>query len=1158
MFAVGVSLLVLFALAGAFVFAMQSSFGRQKMISILERALQSSGWKVEIAQSEGALPDQFFLHDITIESTRGDRITIQSLKAQISLLHLLKKEICFSKFEADRIQLTPGEKNIPIAAPSAKSGLSFILSFPNLQLTHVALPGQPSAADISGQIKIGRYNRMAFVKLTAKENDAAAACTLYIRPSKQTQFKLDLTSSIKDLYPDTPLQLKGDLHLYARGPWEAFSDLIFGGGTQKTLRGFVHASVQVDDLNGPMLAKQLSAGRWSLLSVIERTPAGDIRFSHLTAKGDVLSLAGLLTIAKDGSIKESALSFSIDQINKAGLPLDGSLSGDIQIKSPSVATFTLDFPRLTWKNWTFEKISAELHAQKENDDWGSDLDLKAMAFGKPLDASCHMLWLKDREIRIDDLNLRSDLGSIVGNLAALPHSLFTGELRLQIVNLHDFEMPLYGSIDTTLRLTSDGAAQSAEIDAKGSNLFYGDARADLAFFYADLTGSFPHLSGHAYAEIQRAEWEKLFIDTATIDSSSIGEIWPIHFRIEGDWKGPFDLLADAMCRYDSPRFQFDLEDLKGSLFGHPLALSTPSRLIIEPDIFRISDLDLSIGNAQLKGSIDHQGNESVVKMLMDRFPLDFLSINPLSLSVVGFINLDAELKETTSGISGSMQASIVDAAIMAEGDSSPLTGEGTFTAKLSKNRFNLGADIQVRNSPLLHLTADLPLTLKLWPFDARLLLHQNAEAMLTFNGEIEELLDFFDLGANRLEGKCQCDLQLSNDLSNPHLAGHCELVNGHYENYYSGLHLQNIQAEIVADGSDLLLKSLTAEDDQKKGHLSLKGSLLAHWLEKFPFHFDGDFSRLNVAEIEWMRAEAGGTIQIVGDLDSAHLKIQAAILESDLSIPERIPHELPKLQVKYINAPRPVAVETANLPKAKPYPIFLDCHVFAPDGVFISGRGLSSEWKGNFDLGGTYTDIEAKGRLEMVAGEFLFSGHALKLTEGSLTFNGKPHEMPYLNLAAQMNLPSLTILARLQGPINRPELAFQSIPALPMGSILSHLLFGQDLSEVNAVQAAQIVNSIATFSGESPSIFEKTRRSLGVDRLRIVATPIGDEGGQSIALQVGKYVTRGVLISVSQGAEGTSTNLMVEVDLANGFLFQAESQQQLEQGKFTIKWNLNY
>ena len=183
---------------------------------------------------------------------------------------------------------------------------------------------------------------------------------------------------------------------------------------------------------------------------------------------------------------------------------------------------------------------------------------------------------------------------------------------------------------------------------------------------------------------------------------------------------------------------------------------------------------------------------------------------------------------------------------------------------------------------------------------------------------------------------------------------------------------------------------------------------------------------------------------------------------------------LPDLQIKYINAPKPIAVEMANIPRRHPYPIFLDLHIFAPEGIFVSGRGLNSEWKGNFQLGGTFTDIEAKGQLELMSGEFLFSGRGFKLTEGSITFSGKPHEMPWINLAGQMRLQDLDILARLKGPLNAPQLAFQSIPPLPMGSILSHLLFGQDLSEINALQAAQIVNSLATFSPDSPNVLNNT------------------------------------------------------------------------------------
>jgi len=61
-----------------------------------------------------------------------------------------------------------------------------------------------------------------------------------------------------------------------------------------------------------------------------------------------------------------------------------------------------------------------------------------------------------------------------------------------------------------------------------------------------------------------------------------------------------------------------------------------------------------------------------------------------------------------------------------------------------------------------------------------------------------------------------------------------------------------------------------------------------------------------------------------------------------------------------------------------------------------------------------------------------------------------------------------------------------------------------------------------------------------------------------MAVQFGKYLTQNVVVSVSQGEEQGSTNLIVEVDLLHGWVFQAETQQQQEQGKFSLKWRTNY
>ena len=140
----------------------------------------------------------------------------------------------------------------------------------------------------------------------------------------------------------------------------------------------------------------------------------------------------------------------------------------------------------------------------------------------------------------------------------------------------------------------------------------------------------------------------------------------------------------------------------------------------------------------------------------------------------------------------------------------------------------------------------------------------------------------------------------------------------------------------------------------------------------------------------------------------------------------------------------------------------------------------------------------------------------------------------------------------MQGPLTSPALTFQSIPSLPTSSILSLILFDKDISEISALQALSLAQTIVSLSGKGgPGVLESIRKTIGVDRLHIV----GKDGSDEISVQIGWYLSHGITLSLSQSA--TSSDITVEVDLKNGFIFQAETQNQ-EEGKFSLKWNKNY
>jgi translocation and assembly module TamB len=158
----------------------------------------------------------------------------------------------------------------------------------------------------------------------------------------------------------------------------------------------------------------------------------------------------------------------------------------------------------------------------------------------------------------------------------------------------------------------------------------------------------------------------------------------------------------------------------------------------------------------------------------------------------------------------------------------------------------------------------------------------------------------------------------------------------------------------------------------------------------------------------------------------------------------------------------------------------------------------------------------------------------------------------YLKLSGQLQLQGTMITVTMQGPLRSPRLTFQSSPYLPTSSILSLILFNKDISEISPLQTIQLAQVIMSMSGTGgPDVLEAIRKSIGIDRLSIS----GKDGTEEIAVQIGWYLTHGITVSLSQSA--TSSDIKVEVDLKNGFIFEAETQNQ-EEGKFSLKWNKNY
>jgi len=215
----------------------------------------------------------------------------------------------------------------------------------------------------------------------------------------------------------------------------------------------------------------------------------------------------------------------------------------------------------------------------------------------------------------------------------------------------------------------------------------------------------------------------------------------------------------------------------------------------------------------------------------------------------------------------------------------------------------------------------------------------------------------------------------------------------------------------------------------------------------------------------------------------------------------------------------------------------------------LTGHGIDAELTGDLQLTGENLNIIAIGTLKANKGKFSFAGKDFKITDGEVSFTGGES---FINLTSNLDLSDLNVTVTFRGSFRSPQLNFQSNPPLPTSSILARILFNKDVSELNASQAGQLAYTIISLSGGSgPNLLETIHKNLGIDRLGISSN---EETGQ-VSVQIGKYLTEGVMITLSQSTE--QSHVIVEVELKGGFVLQAETHFN-DQGKYIFKWNKNY
>jgi len=536
---------------------------------------------------------------------------------------------------------------------------------------------------------------------------------------------------------------------------------------------------------------------------------------------------------------------------------------------------------------------------------------------------------------------------------------------------------------------------------------------------------------------------------------------------------------------------------------------------------------------------------------IDAMPLSALL--PENFPVAGFASGQAILQGNLANPQLELKLHVYDLIIKdpSLADIPPATGELSLSFK--DGILICSGTILTPYHPLITFNAQLAAAFSLMPFTFQFDKLAPIHGKISSSGEISPIIQLLSDAKILLFGEAKAELKLEGTLDSPQISGSCDINNGLYEIPEIGVVLTNLTAHIIGTGSSLQVESISA-NDSKNGTVTGTGSIILDEKQKFPFTLNLMLNHAIALNQDYLQAICSGPLSFKGDTGAGKIEGELHLDEGKISIPDHSSAVINSVEVTYINVQENAPLPQSLSFKHSDWPLTMDIHLHIPDNLPITGRDLTSVWKGNINISGLTETPQLQGQLKVISGEYLFNGNPFNIKQGTIDFAGDIDKKTTLYVIANKDLDKVKVDVIAKGPVNNPTISFRSNPPLPQREILSWILFNSGTSEISPFQGAQLSESITNLkTGQSgPDVLSKIRSTLGVDRFEISRNCNNDDN--SVNVQVGKYIYDGVLVSV---IKSDVNRLAIEAAITDRIKLQAQVGDD-SQGQLFLKWKRNY
>jgi translocation and assembly module TamB len=654
-------------------------------------------------------------------------------------------------------------------------------------------------------------------------------------------------------------------------------------------------------------------------------------------------------------------------------------------------------------------------------------------------------------------------------------------------------------------------------------------------------------------DISKATAGDVSFDTISLQAKGSPARAEIGVKAVGRWIDPLVVDASFVFNGKGDRYDIQAAKLSGETLGRKFSIGRPFRLQWDKARLILKDFAFAFGDAQATASATLTGASVEGAIALTEWPLATLD-RLWSSGLAGTMSGTATLQGTRAKPRGTLMLEIPKIRLASEPETAAfgLAVNGDWQS----GRLLLKGRLSKSETPPATLDADLPLRLAADQWRVVLPQNEPISATAKWKGDVATLWKFVPFAWHQVAGAGRVEAKLNGTFARPKLEGRLAIENGTYESLQLGTLLKPLNLAMEFDGTKARLTQFSARDGNS-GKVTASGSVTLDPALRYPFEFDLTLDKFRVARRDDLAAAASGKIVAKGVLDDAKVTGRLKTETVELRVLDQLPAEVVDLKVidKESQEDRTGPKEKRPEPRFDPaFNIVVDL----PGRVFVRGRGIDSEWKGNLALSGTLQDPRFSGTMEVVRGQMSVIGKVFRVKRGTVVLPKSDFAEPEILLTATHEGKRLIAEAQAAGPITKPKITLTSSPDLPQDEIVSQILFNKSSSRLSGVEAAQLALALAQLSGAGGSgagIMDFARKALGVDVLRIESATTAN--GDQPSVGAGKYLSEDVYLGVKQGATPESGSVGVQVEVTPNITVESEMRRS-GASDVGVKFKLDY